>query len=77
MFLETFSSILHSGWWAIITLTTVGYVDIYPITVGGKIFTSFIVLIGVGIVSIPAGLVAGALSKAREIESKESRNKNN
>ena len=77
MFLETFSSILHSGWWAIITLTTVGYVDIYPITVGGKIFTSFIVLIGVGIVSIPAGLVASALSKAREIESKESRNKNN
>ena len=75
MFLETFSSILHSGWRAIITLTTVGYVDIYPITVGGKIFTTFIVLIGVGIVSIPAGLVASALSKAREIEAKEIKNK--
>lgn len=74
---ETFSSVLHSGWWAIITLTTVGYGDVYPITVGGKIFTTFIVLIGVGIVSIPAGLVASALSKAREIEAAERINKNN
>jgi voltage-gated potassium channel len=65
---EVFSSVIHSGWWAIITLTTVGYGDIYPITIGGKIFTFFILLIGVGIVTIPAGLVASALSKAREIE---------
>lgn len=70
---EVFSSIFSSGWWAIVTLTTVGYGDIYPITVGGKIFTFFILLIGVGIVTIPAGLVATALSKAREIEDKEVR----
>ena len=68
---ELFSSVLHSGWWAIATLTTVGYGDIYPITVGGKIFTFFILLIGVGIVTVPAGLVASALSKAREIEEDE------
>ena len=72
---ENFSSVFHSGWWAIVTLTTVGYGDVYPITVGGKIFTTFIVLIGVGIVTIPAGLVASALSKAREIEAKEIKNK--
>jgi voltage-gated potassium channel len=65
---EIFTSIVHSGWWAVVTLTTVGYGDVYPITVGGKIFTFFILLIGVGIVTIPAGLVASALSKAREIE---------
>lgn len=65
---EIFTSVVHSGWWAIVTLTTVGYGDVYPITVGGKIFTFFILLIGVGIVTIPAGLVASALSKAREIE---------
>jgi voltage-gated potassium channel len=65
---EIFTSVIHSGWWAIVTLTTVGYGDVYPITVGGKIFTFFILLIGVGIVTIPAGLVASALSKAREIE---------
>ena len=70
---EIFSSVIHSGWWAVVTLTTVGYGDVYPITVGGKIFTFFILLIGVGIVTIPAGLVASALSKAREIE-KENQN---
>lgn len=68
---EIFSSIIHSTWWSIVTLTTVGYGDVYPITVGGKIFTFFILIIGVGIVTIPAGLVASALSKAREIQEKE------
>jgi voltage-gated potassium channel len=71
---EIFTSVIHSGWWAIVTLTTVGYGDVYPITVGGKIFTFFILLIGVGIVTIPAGLVASALSKAREIEKEHQNN---
>lgn len=67
---EIFTSIIHSGWWAVVTLTTVGYGDVFPITVGGKIFTFFMLMVGVGvgIVTIPAGLVASALSKAREIE---------
>jgi voltage-gated potassium channel len=65
---EAFSSIFHSLWWAVATLTTVGYGDIYPITVGGKLFTFFVLVIGLGVVSVPAGLVASALSKAREIE---------
>jgi voltage-gated potassium channel len=68
---EVFSSIFHSLWWSVITLTTVGYGDIYPITAGGKIFTFFILIIGLGIVSIPAGLIASALSKARTIENNE------
>ena len=72
---ELFTSIIHSGWWAIVTLTTVGYGDVYPITMGGKIFTFFILLIGVGIVTIPAGLVASALSKAREMEEEENNKK--
>jgi len=65
---ETFSSVFHSMWWAIATLTTVGYGDIYPITVGGKIFTFFVVVIGLGVVAVPSGLMASALSKAREDE---------
>jgi voltage-gated potassium channel len=65
---QYFSSIIDSGWWAAVTLTTVGYGDVYPITGGGKIFTLFILLIGVGIITIPAGLIASALSKARKIQ---------
>jgi voltage-gated potassium channel len=60
---EKFGSVFDSLWWAIVTLTTVGYGDAYPITVGGKIFTSFILIIGIGIVTVPAGLVASALIK--------------
>lgn len=63
-----FSAIFHSLWWAIVTLTTVGYGDVYPITMGGKIFTFFVLIIGVGIVTVPAGLVSSAVSKAREMQ---------
>ncbi len=65
---ESFASIFHSLWWAISTLTTVGYGDIYPVTVGGKLFTFGILLIGLGIVAVPAGVLASALAKAREME---------
>lgn len=65
---EKFASIFHSLWWAVATLTTVGYGDIYPVTTGGKIFTFVILLIGLGIVAVPAGLVSSALARAREME---------
>ncbi|MFS4415804.1 ion transporter [Maribacter sp. 2307ULW6-5] len=65
---ESFASIFHSLWWAIITLTTVGYGDVYPITVGGRIFTFFILLLGLGIITIPTGLIASALSTARNMQ---------
>ncbi len=65
---ELFSSIFHSLWWSVATLTTVGYGDIYPVTVGGRIFTFAVLLIGLGVVSVPAGLVASALAKARELD---------
>lgn len=59
---EVFSSIPAAIWWALATLTTVGYGDIYPITVLGKLFSSVVILIGVGIVAIPAGLFSSALA---------------
>lgn len=65
---EVFSSVFTSMWWAIATLTTVGYGDIYPVTDGGRIFTFFILIIGLGIVAVPTGLFASALSKARDDE---------
>ncbi|MGB2761665.1 ion transporter [Maribacter stanieri] len=61
---ENFASIFDSLWWAIITLTTVGYGDVYPITVGGKVFTFFILMIGLGIVAIPTGIISSALTKS-------------
>lgn len=61
---EHFSSIFDSLWWAIITLTTVGYGDVYPITVGGKVFTFIILMIGLGIVAIPTGIISSALTKS-------------
>ncbi|MDO1499770.1 ion transporter [Winogradskyella maritima] len=67
---EHFSSIFDSLWWAIITLTTVGYGDVYPITMGGKMFTFFILLIGLGIVAIPTGIISSSLTKVVE-EKKE------
>jgi voltage-gated potassium channel len=60
---EAFKSIFHCLWWSIVTLTTVGYGDMYPITVGGKIFTSIIALLGIGVVAIPTGLMSSALMK--------------
>jgi voltage-gated potassium channel len=65
---DKFTSVFHSLWWSVSTLTTVGYGDIYPVTIGGKIFTFGILLIGLGIISVPAGLVSSALSKAREMD---------
>ena len=61
---DNFSSVFDSLWWAIVTLTTVGYGDVYPITVGGKVFTFFILLIGLGIVAIPTGIISSALTKS-------------
>jgi len=68
---EAFKSIFHSLWWAVVTLTTVGYGDVYPITIGGRIFTFIILMIGLGIVAVPAGLLASALSKARMEDQEE------
>ena len=68
---EAFGSVFHALWWSVATLTTVGYGDVYPVTVGGKVFTFLILIIGLGIVAVPTGLFASALSRARETEEVE------
>jgi voltage-gated potassium channel len=67
---DKFSSVFDSLWWALATLTTVGYGDVYPITAGGKIFTGFILVIGLGVVAVPAGIIASALTEARNEKTK-------
>ncbi len=69
---DKFSSVFASLWWALATLTTVGYGDVYPITLGGKIFTGLILMTGLGVVALPAGIFASALTEAREIEERMS-----
>lgn len=67
---DKFASVFDALWWSLITLTTVGYGDVFPITIGGKIFTTIVVIIGLGFVAVPTGLVASALTKAIQDEKK-------
>ena len=60
---DVFKSIIDCLWWAVATLTTVGYGDVYPVTIGGKLFTFFILLIGLGMVAVPAGILSSSLTK--------------
>ena len=63
---EIFSSIFDGIWRAIVTLTTVGYGDTFPVTTIGKMFTFVILIIGLAIVSVPTALIASALTEARK-----------
>lgn len=58
---QAFSSIPASLWWGIMTLTTVGYGDVYPITVMGKIIASFFAALGIGFFALPSAILASAL----------------
>ena len=62
---ESFSSIPAAMWWGVTTLTTVGYGDVYPITLGGRIFAVVVLMAGLGMVSMPSGLIASALANVR------------
>ena len=59
---DKFGSILRAMWWSISTLT-VGYGDVYPITVLGKVFASLTALIGIGLIAVPTGIVASAFGE--------------
>lgn len=59
---DKFGSIPDAMWWAIVTLTTVGYGDVTPITSVGRIFGSIIIILGIGTVALPSGILAAAFS---------------
>lgn len=65
---EKFASVFHAMWWAAITLTTVGYGDVVPVTLGGRIFTMLMLFVAIGVVAVPTGLVSSALAHFREEE---------
>jgi len=70
-----FSSIPAAMWWSVMTLTTVGYGDIYPTTPLGKFLGAIIALIGIGFFALPAGVLAAAFADelAKQREKKEAR----
>lgn len=70
---EAFGSIFHCAWWAVVTLTTVGYGDAYPVTVGGRLFTSVLLIAGLGLVAVPSGIVASALVAVPRTSDREDR----
>ena len=59
---DKFSSIPETMWWSVATLTTVGYGDIFPITTLGKTLASVISILGIGMVALPAGILASGFS---------------
>lgn len=59
---EAFGSIPAAMWWALATLTTVGYGDVVPITVAGKVFGAIVTVIGIGMAALPAGIIASGLN---------------
>ena len=67
---EQFPNVIASLWWAICTLTTVGYGDVYPITSIGRFFASVISLVGIGIIAIPTGIIAAGFNQAISKEDK-------
>jgi voltage-gated potassium channel len=67
---DKFNSIPASIYWSVITITTIGYGDVYPVTILGKIFTVFIALIGLGLIALPVGILTSGFNE--ELEKKRS-----
>lgn len=61
---EAFGSIPRAMWWSIATLTTVGYGDVYPVTVLGKVLAACTAVMGIGLIAMPTGILAAAMSEA-------------
>ncbi|MBI9019997.1 MAG: ion transporter [Verrucomicrobia bacterium] len=61
---DTFSSIPATMWWSVATLTTVGYGDMYPITLMGKFFASIIAILGIGMFALPTGIIGAGFVEA-------------
>jgi voltage-gated potassium channel len=64
---QVFASIPHAMWWAIVTIATVGYGDMYPVTPLGRIFGGMVMVIGIAVFAVPAGILAtGFASEIRK-----------
>ena len=71
---EVFCNAFSGLWWAIATLTTIGYGDIFPVTGAGKILAACIALLGIGLVAVPASILSGAYMEYLSQQKKEAQN---
>lgn len=63
---EKFPSILHACWWAVVTLTTIGYGDVYPVTPAGQLLGGVVGIMGVIITAIPVGIISSGFVQKME-----------
>jgi voltage-gated potassium channel len=72
---DKFGSIPRALWWSVVTLTTIGYGDVFPVTPLGKVLTAMTAMIGIGLIAMPAGILAASMSdtiqRYREAEQSE------
>ena len=70
---EKFSSIPETMWWGIITITTVGYGDVYPVTILGRTLAGAMAVLGIGLFALPAGILgSGFIQEVQQRPERES-----
>lgn len=72
---EAFSNAIETMWWAVSTLTTVGYGDVYPITAAGRVLSTIIAFLGIGMVAIPTGIITAGITKITNKEKEAKKDK--
>ena len=68
---DVFADVGEAFWWAVCTLTTVGYGDVYPVTVAGKVLAAIISLLGIGLVAVPSGIVSAGFIEQMNLDKEE------
>ena len=64
------TNIFDGIWWSVVTLTTIGYGDVYPITFGGRILGMILAMVGIGLVALPTGILTSGFIRALRSEKK-------
>jgi voltage-gated potassium channel len=74
---EEFPNILATLWWAVVTLTTVGYGDVFPITILGKLLSGIISILGIGLIALPSGIISSGFINLYDKENKANEKEKN